>query len=345
MIELAGRYFDGRTSAPVTAKLRIDEMGFVRIVDLDAIPPVAIAQLNISARIGNIPRILRFPNGAQFETDRNDLVDQILIRFALSKPNSILHRLESNLRLAALALAMLAGLSWLTIQFGVPLFAKYIAFSVSPETAALIGQGTLDVLDKSIFEPSELAESRQQRLQKRFKALVALQQDAYAYELLFRVGGKIGPNAFALPSGAVVMTDELVQLTHNDDELLTVLAHEIGHTQQRHGLRHVLQTSVMFLIVTALTGDVSQASGLVATLPTALIDAQYSQTFEREADNHALLTLRQLAIDPVHFKNLMLRIEKKYKDSGKLPAFLSSHPATEERVKLFDRMAAHRSEK
>ncbi len=50
-------------------------------------------------------------------------------------------------------------------------------------------------------------------------------------------GRAVGANAFALPSGIVVMTDELVELAKTDDELVAVLAHEIGHVRGRHALR------------------------------------------------------------------------------------------------------------
>ena len=55
--------------------------------------------------------------------------------------------------------------------------------------------------------------------------------DGHVYQLEFRHGGYIDANAFALPSGIIVMTDELVELAKSDDELISVLAHEIGHVR------------------------------------------------------------------------------------------------------------------
>ena len=54
--------------------------------------------------------------------------------------------------------------------------------------------------------------------------------------LLFRDGGKFGANAFALPSGKIIVTDQLASLL-NDEQIVGVLAHELGHVVYRHGMR------------------------------------------------------------------------------------------------------------
>ncbi len=59
----------------------------------------------------------------------------------------------------------------------------------------------------------------------------------------FRASPIIGANAFALPGGIVIVTDQLMQLAEHDDEILAVLAHEIGHVKHRHVLRGLPQDS------------------------------------------------------------------------------------------------------
>jgi predicted Zn-dependent protease len=144
--------------------------------------------------------------------------------------------------------------------------------------------------------------------------------------------------ALALSSGTIIMTGELVRLSHNDDELVTVLAHELGHVVHRHALRRVFQSSAMALIGTLLTGDVSGPASIVVALPTMLVELQYSQSYEREADAYSLAYLKQHHIDPRHFRDIMLRLEKASGGNGKIPSFFSTHPATEERVKLFEQL-------
>ena len=116
--------------------------------------------------------------------------------------------------------------------------------------------------------------------------------DAFTYRLEFRKSPVIGPNAFALPSGTVVMTDELVNLSVDDRELDGILLHEIGHVKERHALRSVIQNAGVFLLIASLSGDLSQISSAAASLPTVLVHSEYSRTFEREADRFAALYSR-----------------------------------------------------
>src|SRR5690606_15157282 len=98
-----------------------------------------------------------------------------------------------------------------------------------------------------VLEPSRLAPERQAALRARFEALVAhmpalpARYAHYAprYTLDFRRG--LGANAFALPGGAIVVTDGLVEAARaaglQDDAIAGVLAHEIGHVAHRHTTR------------------------------------------------------------------------------------------------------------
>jgi Zn-dependent protease with chaperone function len=114
-----------------------------------------------------------------------------------------------------------------------------------------------------------------------------------AHELKFRGGGKIGANAFALPGGFVVLTDELVALAETDLEIIAVLMHELGHVEMRHTLRQTLQGALPGLLLAAMTGDVdSLASGL----PAALMQLRYSRQMETEADAYALASLRHACV-------------------------------------------------
>ncbi len=339
MIELEGRLFDGTSSRSQPCILRVDGDGLVRLSVPAHSSPLALKDLSVSERVGNIPRSFRFPDGSQFVTGENDKVDSLLARFSLSRAGRFLHKLESRYKAIVSALALVIVSSFIFIQYGIPYLAKQASFALSSKTAASIDVGTLELLDKVILRESRLDEATRRRLRSHFNAMLAGEDPAFRYQLLFRHSRRVGANAFALPSGTIVMTDEMVKIAKHDHELIAVLAHEIAHVRERHALRRLFQSSAMLLIVSTLTGDVSSTTGIVAALPTILIEASYSQAFEREADAYALNYLRQSGIDPVHFKNLMLRIESKYKGRKTVPTFFSTHPATVERVRLFESTA------
>ena len=143
----------------------------------------------------------------------------------------------------------------------------------------------------------------------------------------------IGANALALPNGTLVMTDELVELAEHDDEILGVLAHECGHVQGRHALRSVLQSSAVVVVFTLATGDMSAVSAVAAALPTVLLESKYSRHFETEADEYGVRAMRAAGRDPAHLANILERLSAGSETAEEMLAYLSSHPATKERIK------------
>ena len=147
-----------------------------------------------------------------------------------------------------------------------------------------------------------------------------------------------GANAFALPSGIIVVTDELVELAQDDDEILAVMAHELGHVHHRHIMRTIIQNSATALIIAILIGDLSSIAGLSATIPTVLMEAHYSREFELEADSFAVHRLSEMGKNPAALGRILQRLTEDHEsDEGStLWRYLSTHPATQERVKAID---------
>jgi Zn-dependent protease with chaperone function len=130
------------------------------------------------------------------------------------------------------------------------------------------------------------------------------------------------------------MTDELVVASENDDELVAILAHEIGHLEHRHSIRMAMQSSAVALIIAAISGDVVSSSSLLVALPTVLIHSSYSQEFETEADDYAWHYLVDNAIPTGSFASILTRIDGASGDSV-VSKYLSSHPGTRLRVQRF----------
>lgn len=124
----------------------------------------------------------------------------------------------------------------------------------------------------------------------------------------------------------------MLDLMESDDEILGVLAHEVGHLEQRHGLRIILQDALSALLIAALTGDLSNVSTLSATVPTVLMQAKYSRDFEREADQYAFAYLETNERDTNALATLLDRVERESRSgSGNGPAaWFSSHPPSDE---------------
>jgi predicted Zn-dependent protease len=173
---------------------------------------------------------------------------------------------------------------------------------------------------------------------RKFASMTRAKSESAAYRLEFRASPAFGPNAFALPSGIIVMTDELVRSARHEQEVLGVLAHELGHVRHRHVMRHLLESSAIAMIVAGVTGDVASATSLAAAAPALLLNARFSRDFEREADRFAIDLMREGGLDPRYLARILSRLEEEH-GSGGIPTFLSTHPGTRERQALADAAA------
>ena len=326
MIE--GRYFDGRTSTPLPARLEIGVDRILRLTGLTAPRDAPLASVTISDRIGDIPRRIAFEDGTVFETPHNDAVDTALDAVGRAGFSRRIVHWERHWPFAVAALAGVALVSWLFVRFGVPTLADAAAHAVSPSLNAAIGAEGLELLDGTLLAPSALPAARQAELRARLRAMTEPLEDGYDYRLELRRGRKVGPNAFALPSGIIVVTDELVALAKRDEEIAAVLAHEIGHVRGRHSLRLLLRNAGVAALAFALLGDISSASSLAAAVPVILVQAKHSRDFEREADAFSRQWLRDRGLAVAHFDDMMCRFAAT--DSG-VP-YLSSHPPLDERA-------------
>lgn len=289
-----------------------------------------LAEVRVDPKVGSIPHSLYFPDGAKCELVDDGFVRRLREERGRAGGALSLHLLESRLGYALIALALTAIVVWGLASFGIPVLAKQAAFALPESANIVLGQGALKALDHALFSPSELGKATQSRIRQHFTAITHKPGGSYPYCLEFRKGGVAGANAFALPSGVVVMTDELVRLARNDEELIAVLAHELGHLMHRHAMRHALQNSGVALLLAAIVGDVTSVTSLAGALPVILVQLKYSRAFEIEADDYALRYLKAKGIPVQNFASLLARLQGDAGEEG--PRYLSTHPPTRERI-------------
>lgn len=345
MIELKGHWYDGRTSARIPCTLRVDDMGGADVLDATGAQRYSgrFDDVRVSSRLGNTPRFLDFPDGQRLETTDNDAVDKILARLQPHRHANWVHRLESHKRFVILTLLLVVAFIVLIARYGAPAIAKVGAAWVPDRAVELIGERALDALDEALFEPSELPDEVRARIEAHFAPAMA-DHPHLQLRVLFRASDTLGPNAFALPDGAIIMTDAMVHLAQDDDELLAVFAHEIGHVEHRHSMRRLIQDSLLAFMLTVIAGDIAGTSEFFLTIPILLTELAYSREFEREADDYAFDYLKRHGISPTHFANIMRRLETAHackekteqdctaEEPSRWRNYLSSHPATDERA-------------
>jgi Zn-dependent protease with chaperone function len=330
MSTIAAHYFDGRRAQrhPVTLVLA---GGRVKVVGREVDAEFEARRVRVSTRIAHTPRWIFLPGGAACVTDDNDAVDRVVRERRMQRA---IHRLEARPAFAAVCVLLVAALFWAIVDLRLPYAAARVAEHIPVEAETLLGEEALEGMDQFGLAASRLPQDRQDELTAKFEALAALAPDAPAYRLEFRTAPVIGANAFALPSGIIVVTDEMVQLAQADDEILAVLAHELGHVRHRHIMRRLLEGSAVALLVAGVTGDVAAATSLAAAAPTLVLQSKFSRDNEREADAYSFDLLRRAGIEPEHFGAILARMEAQAPRGPMLPTFLSSHPDTAERKAL-----------
>lgn len=296
---VAANYYDGKTSRRMRVELAVQDG--IASISGDVERHCPLGELRVSERVRNAMRKVTFPDGAYLEILDRHGFDALL--HETGHRDSLVVRLQQSWRGALAACAATIATLVLGYLYGLPLASEAIAKALPEKVERMVGSETLEFLDNRFMAPSKLPEERRAAIIQRFTALTRPLTDAPTYEIIFRKS-KIGPNAFALPSGQIVLTDEIIKLVDNDDAVIGVLAHELGHLHERHLMRRIIQSSAIGAAATALFGDVSS---IVATVPTVMLDLKYSRDAEREADDYAIAMLKKNGIP---LSNLALLFEK-----------------------------------
>ena len=338
--ELEAIYFDGVVSAERAVHLRISD-GELLITGEGVRRAITLTHVRWPERARHGLRIVHFDEGGSVHARDNGLWDAWCDANGFTQGS--ISRIEGSWRWVAASLLMLAGLAVVLQLWGIPILARSLLGAIPVSADVAIGRTALDAIDQQWMRPSKLSVAEQERLRTEFaKVAASLPPDRLPpWQLVFR-HSSIGPNALALPGGTIVLTDELVALVPGDDEVVMgVLAHELGHLQRRHGMRMLVQAGVLASLSALVLGDFST---MLASVPVLLGHAAYSREAEQEADIEAVRTLHAAGIRP----RVMLRFFEAIavarsaakgdgvaKDDSWLGIAFATHPADADRIRLF----------
>ena len=146
-------------------------------------------------------------------------------------------------------------------------------------------------------------------------------------------------NGFSLPGGHIYITTALLKMT-SDDELASVLAHEVGHVVARHSLKTLKKSQEYDDIakslgeLTGVAGDVGRDLGVaLGQIIGAGLLTFHTRDEEREADFLGVRTMPKAGFDPQGMVTMFQRLQRiEESNSDLLGSLFSDHPDAEERI-------------
>ncbi len=279
------------------------------------------------------PAQVHLPDGWLFETDAD------LNGLPGARPDRWLSRLEAwHPRLAAVALiCLLAAVAlW---RWGLDLLVA-LAMAVTPDAPVrAMDGGNMVMIDQVLAEQTQLDLDRQLQVLAIFDGLVRHAPPAPwgEYRLLFRDIPAMGPNAFAMPGGTIVITDQLIQQFEDDDVIAAVLGHEIAHVSERHVLAQLYRAGSIYLLVTLIAGDPGPVLQDFLREGNALLALSYSRGQEAEADRLGVATANAAGHDGAALAEFFDALLDEIGEDEL--GWLSSHPALADRAAQIRGMA------
>lgn len=211
---------------------------------------------------------------------------------------------------------------------------------VSPEREQALGyQAFREIRGSSRVAQDPALQARVQRIGERIAQ--AADKPEYKWEFVVFQDDQEA-NAFCLPGGKVGIYTGLFKYIKNDNDLATVISHEVAHALARHAGERLSQ------------GRLAQAGGLALSVGLAALGASptasrvamqgyslgtkvgvllpYSRVQESEADRIGLILMAKAGYDPDQAVNFWERFTTAKKDRAELPQFLSTHPSDANRI-------------
>lgn len=257
---------------------------------------------------------------------------------------------------AVLGLGAASGMSAIlsgcvtTGEVGVPDFGSIIKVTqavaksfqdITPEQEYYIGRtvGAV-ILDKYKPYDSQKANMYVNILGQTLAQASDLPETYGGYHFLIQDSDEV--NALAAPGGLIFITRGILRCCEHEDAVAAVLAHEIGHIQNKHGLR-AIRTSRLTEALTIIGVESAKAFGgeelarltesfedSISDITKTLINSGYSRSFESQADMAALTIMQRVGYDPNGLVDMLNVMQKRLKPGGL--DFAKTHPSPASRI-------------
>jgi len=206
---------------------------------------------------------------------------------------------------------------------------------VSTEKEINIGRGIAEGIEKNpdiVLDPDPLMAERLRKIGERIAAV----SDRKEVNYTFRVIDKDETNAFALPGGYIFIFRGLIEKTDTDDELASVIAHEVAHVVARHSVKR-LQGGIGYNILQILMVVTGSGAQDVRKIDAAIgqLIMSYSREDEVLADRIAVKYLKRAGFRPMAMVDFLKKLQQVHRDAPIRPyRKYRSHPYIADRIRM-----------
>ena len=327
----ASYYAEGSVST-IDVNVSGNDLGMMTITDTkgERLFELTASDWQVQDKLGALPHEISVSGKGLLVIEQSPSVNQWL---ESNSKSALLSKLEGSTRLVLLSIVMVPLCLFGLFKYVLPSVAIVFADYVPDAAIETASKQTVYILEKTMFEASELETETQEAFQDYWLSLSnKVDLESPIKPVNFR-SSALGANALALPDGTIYMTDELVELFEYDFELMAaVMLHEIGHVEHRHSMRMIAETLVTTVVLGYVFGDVSGILEIFGGASSVVVQNQFTQKNEWEADNFAIDNLEQVGLPHDAFARAM---EKLSQISGEEHAefqYLQTHPLTSERI-------------
>ncbi|GJL67286.1 MAG: hypothetical protein NPIRA05_22570 [Nitrospirales bacterium] len=335
--EWPGVYYDGVSAAPHRVTVQVRPSG---------IQIIARSGSQLSWQYQDVRQTQGKYSGEEVRFERGNGICETLVISDVEILNS-LHQIAPDWvthfhnparRRQRILITMLAGVAclpliWMAFTWGIPWISgpvttliptawekelgQFMASKLAPPDTQCTKPHVIDSLETIINTLSRSVESN-------------------PYSFHIHVVDSPAVNALAAPGGHIIVFQGLLNNTQSAEEMAGVLAHEMQHILQRHGMRLLVQNFSMGFMIGALSGDVSGIMTFGLQAAHVLQTLSYTRNVEEQADHEGLQLLLRSGISPQgmlnFFRTINEKFDKKQQSSQQVTQYLHTHPSTEERI-------------
>lgn len=328
---LRGAFTDGKTATRFEVEVTLATEHGRKLMRINA--PGVFAEWNIDhvERVSSTADEVRFRYG---DGDARLTIPRASLRELKSRAPQLFTSRSRHLAIMGVAaLVILAVATAGGVFFGAPLLSGPLARSTPPHVETTLGANSRQLLSFMMDDCTV-----DQRAQDEAQDLIHRLGDAAGspFDSTLTFVDADFPNAFALPGGSIMVTDDLIDLMDTPDQLAGVLAHEMAHVARRHVMAAVIRELGGAMVLDLLVGGGSGAGQQIAISGLQIQSLRHGRRAESEADELAIDYLVDVGVDPEALAEFFDVIADFSGDDGQpgVAELLLSHPSPTSRAEV-----------